>query len=133
MAKRLPTMQETRVWSLCWEDSLERAMATHSSTPAWKISWMEEPGRLLRGGLQSMGSLRVGHDWATSLSQLVTELGFESMLDSKIYATFILSQYLPGRTTRGNKKFKTTKHVCCVCLKKYRSKHYSETTHTSHN
>ena len=41
---------------------LEKAMAPHSSTLAWKIPWMEEPG-----GLQSMGSLRVGHDWATSL------------------------------------------------------------------
>ena len=41
----------------------EKAMAPHSSTPAWKTPWMEEPG-----GLQSMGSLRVGHDWATSLS-----------------------------------------------------------------
>ena len=41
----------------------EKAMATHSSTLAWKIPWMEEPGRM-----QSMGSLRVGHDWATSLS-----------------------------------------------------------------
>ena len=40
----------------------EKAMAPHSSTLAWKIPWMEEPGRL-----QSMGSLRVGHDWATSL------------------------------------------------------------------
>ena len=42
---------------------LEKAMATHSSTLAWKIPWMEEPGRL-----QSMGSRRVGHDWVTSLS-----------------------------------------------------------------
>ena len=42
---------------------LEKAMASHSSTLAWKIPWTEEPGRL-----QSMGSLRVGHDWATSLS-----------------------------------------------------------------
>ena len=42
---------------------MEKAMATHSSTLAWKIPWMEEPG-----GLQSMGSLRVGHDWASSLS-----------------------------------------------------------------
>ena len=42
---------------------LEKAMAPHSSTLAWKIPWMEEPG-----GLQSMGSLRVGHNWATSLS-----------------------------------------------------------------
>ena len=41
----------------------EKAMAPHSSTLAWKISWVEEPGRL-----QSMGSRRVGHDWATSLS-----------------------------------------------------------------
>ena len=44
-------------------DILEKAMAPHSSTPAWKIPWIEEPGRL-----QSMGSPRVGHDWATSLS-----------------------------------------------------------------
>ena len=43
--------------------STEKVMAPHSSTPAWKIPWMEEPGRL-----QSMGSLRVRHDWATSLS-----------------------------------------------------------------
>ena len=47
----------TRVQSLGWEDSLEKAMATHSSTLALKIPWMEEPGRL-----QSMGSQRVGHD-----------------------------------------------------------------------
>ena len=46
-----------------YTQKLEKAMATHSSTLAWRIPWMEEPGRL-----QSMGSLRVGHDWATSLS-----------------------------------------------------------------
>ena len=44
--KRLPGMQETRVRSLAWEDPLEKEMATHSSTLAWKILWMEEPGRL---------------------------------------------------------------------------------------
>ena len=49
--KRLPTMRETRVRSLGWEDSLEKEMATHSSTLAWKIPWSEKPGRL-----QSMGS-----------------------------------------------------------------------------
>ena len=54
---------DTRVWSLGREDPLEKEMATHSSTLAWKIPWMEEPG-----GLQFMGSQRVGHDWATSLS-----------------------------------------------------------------
>ena len=56
IVKRLPTMQETRVRSLRGEDPLEKEMATHSSTLAWKIPW-EEPGRL-----QSMGLLRVGHD-----------------------------------------------------------------------
>ena len=55
--KNLPAMQETQVRSLGWEDPLEKGMATHSSTLAWKIPWMEEPGRL-----QSMRSLRVGHD-----------------------------------------------------------------------
>ena len=55
--KRLPTMQETWVRFLDWEDALEKEMATHSSTLAWKIPWTEEPGRL-----QSMGSQRFGHD-----------------------------------------------------------------------
>ena len=55
--KNLPAVQETRVQSLGWEDPLEKEMATHSSILAWKISWTEEPG-----GLQSMGSQRVGHD-----------------------------------------------------------------------
>ena len=62
MVKRLPTMQETQVRSLGREDPLEKEIATHSSTLAWKIPWMEEPGRL-----QSMGSQRVRHDWVTSL------------------------------------------------------------------
>ena len=57
MVKRLPTMQETRVQSLGWEDPLEKEMATHPSILAWKIPWMEKPGRL-----QSMGSQKVGHD-----------------------------------------------------------------------
>ena len=53
-------MWETWVWSLGGEDPLEEGMATHSSILAWRIPWTEEPG-----GLQSMGSQRVGHDWAT--------------------------------------------------------------------
>ena len=56
--KRLPGMRETWVQSLGWEDPLEKEMATHSSTLAWRIPWREEPCRL-----QSMGSQRVGHDW----------------------------------------------------------------------
>ena len=46
MVKHLPTMLETQVQSLGWEDPLEKEMATHSSTLAWKIPWMEEPRRL---------------------------------------------------------------------------------------
>ena len=57
MAKNLPTMQETWVRSLDWEDPLEKETATHTSILAWRIPWTEEPGRL-----QSMGSQRVGHD-----------------------------------------------------------------------
>ena len=57
MVKCLPVMGETRVRSLGWEDPLEKEMATHSSTLAWKIPWMEELGRL-----QSMGLQRVRHD-----------------------------------------------------------------------
>ena len=63
MIEHLPTMRETQVQSLGWEDPLRKEMATHSSTLAWKIPWTEKPGRL-----QSMGSQRIGHDWATSLS-----------------------------------------------------------------
>ena len=55
--KRLPAMQETQVQFLGQKDPLEKEMATHSSTLAWKIPWMEEPNRL-----QSMGLQRVGHD-----------------------------------------------------------------------
>ena len=57
MVKNPPAMWETWVLSLGCEDPLEKEMATHSSTVAWKIPWTEEPGRL-----QSMGSQRVGHD-----------------------------------------------------------------------
>ena len=60
VVKNLPTMQETGIQSLGWEDPLEKEMATHSSILAWEIPWTEETGRL-----QSMGSQRVGHDLTT--------------------------------------------------------------------
>ena len=56
MVKNLPATWETWVQSLGWEDPLEESMAAHSSILAWRIPWTEEPG-----GLQSMGSQRVGH------------------------------------------------------------------------
>ena len=60
----LPSMMETRVWSLDQEDTLEKGMATHFSILAWRIPWTEEPDRL-----QSMGSQRVGPNWANSTVQ----------------------------------------------------------------
>ena len=63
LIKHLPGMREIRVQSLGREDPLEKEMATHSNILDWKIPWKEEPGRL-----QSMGSQRVRHNWATSLS-----------------------------------------------------------------
>ena len=65
MVKCLSAMQDTWVWSLGWEGPLEKEMAAHSSSLAWKIPWMEEPGRL-----QSMGLQRVRHDWVIPLSLL---------------------------------------------------------------
>ena len=68
MVKCLPAMQKTRVQSLGREDPLEKEMATHSSILAWKIPRTEEPSRL-----QSMGSQRVRHNRATSLSFTFTD------------------------------------------------------------
>ena len=62
MVKSLPAIRKIWVRSLGWEDHLEKEMATHSSILAWKIPWMEEPGRL-----QSMQSQRVEYDWVTSI------------------------------------------------------------------
>ena len=61
--KHLPVMRKTQVRSLSQEDPLEKEMPTHSSILAWRIPWTEEPD-----GLQSMGSQRVWHDWATTLT-----------------------------------------------------------------
>ena len=73
--KHLPAMQETWVRSMSREDPLEKETATHSSILAWRIPGTEEPG-----GLQSMGSQRVRHDWATSLhiTSLKLRTGFAS-------------------------------------------------------
>ena len=63
MVKSLPAAPETQVQPLGWEDPLEKGMATHSNILAWRIPWTEEPG-----GLRSMESQRVGHDWETFTS-----------------------------------------------------------------
>ena len=92
--KHLPAMQETWVQSLGQEDSLEKEMATHSSILAWRISRTEEPGRL-----QSTGSQRVGHHWATlqiqregrelpSLVQLVQKLRLQTYCSRALFTSF---------------------------------------------
>ena len=63
-------MEEMRIWSLGWEDPLEKDMATHSSILAWEIPWTEEPD-----GLQSMGSLRVRYHLVTTQNKNIHIMG----------------------------------------------------------
>ena len=80
--KNLPAMRETWVRSLGREDPLEKEMATHSSILAWGIPWMENSG-----GLQSTGSQRVGHDWATEgrIHKLTLDVLYTHVFISKNY------------------------------------------------
>ena len=73
-----------QVQALCWEDPLEKGMATHSSILAWEIPWMEESG-----GPQSMGSQRVGHDWATNT--LTQSTHFLPMRNKFVYSGSVKS------------------------------------------
>ena len=76
MVENPPAMQETWVQSLGQRDPLEKGIATHSSILAWRIPWTKEPG-----GLQSMGSLRVGHNWVTyTYNQIVRTVTCELFL-----------------------------------------------------
>ena len=81
--------QETWVWSLSWEDLLEEGMATQSSILAWRIPFTEEPG-----GLQSIGSQRVGHDWSDlactlpNCSNFVPKNTYNSELSSVVFFFF---------------------------------------------
>ena len=68
--KNPPAMQETWVLCLVWEDLLEKEMGIHSSILAWRIPWTEKPG-----GLQSMGSKRIGHDWVTNSELMLLNCG----------------------------------------------------------
>ena len=102
LVKNPPAIQETWVRFLDWEDSLEKGSATHSSILAWRIPWTEEPGRL-----QSTGSQRVGHDWAT-----FTFISIESMMPSNhliLYCSlFLLPSIFPSIRV-----FSTELALCC--------------------
>ena len=99
----MPAMRETWVRSLGREDPLEEGMATHSSILAWRIPWTEEPG-----GLQSTGSKRVGHNWATSLSLSFQDTHSLTIQSSwsvlkvyrkiKTFATLVPSLYSEGHS-----------------------------------
>ena len=87
-------MQETQVWSLGWEDLLEKGMASHFSILTLRIPWTEEPG-----GLQSMGSRRVEHDWVTNtftsyivmiVFLMLKILQIYSLSNFQIYSSIIL-------------------------------------------
>ena len=118
LVKNLPAVQETWVQSLSWEDPLEKEMATHSSILAWKISWTEEPG-----GPQSMGSQRVGHDWATNTYTLADD-DFRLSSWTVIIFTDFYNSYLVEFEANSNCKFicnflspqqRWTYHLLCVC------------------
>ena len=85
--KNLPAMQEIWVWFLSQEDPLEKEMATHASILAREIPWIEEPD-----GLQSMGSQRVGHDWATNMRWIVND-GVISEMNR--FSIFIFQTWMP--------------------------------------
>ena len=92
--KRLPTVQETQVQSLGWEDLLEKGMATHSGILAWKIPWMEEPGRL-QSKFRSRGFFSI------NITLLLLSMKEESELflalcvaHSSLYSKIILGYYL---------------------------------------
>ena len=91
--KSLPAMWETWVWSLGWEDPLEKKTATQSSSLAWKIPWMEKPG-----GLQSQ---RVRHDWATSL---LLHVQLCSVFSKSPVNVLLYFHNLKDRKVRGKKK-----------------------------
>ena len=107
-------MWETWVQSLGWEDPLEKEMATHSSILAWKISWTQEPG-----GLQFMGSQRVGDNWATNTCLLIY------LLQESLGKVSTVLEVIPGKEMESASKHKEhlremltvweTVHLLCFC------------------
>ena len=111
VVKCLPAMRETWVQYLGWEEPLEKEIATHSSTLAWKITWMEEPGRL-----QTMGSQRVGHYWVTLHSFFLSIPGY-SCLTAHLKLNKILSQVIIGLQKKKKKASPFLRYMDCLFLK----------------
>ena len=108
--KHLPGMRKSQVQSLGQEDPLEKEMATHSSTLAWRIPWREKPGRL-----QSMGLQRVGHDWATSLHFTFVKPEFDFILIQPFFTT--QSCYYFHVADQGTKAQKDWTVLCHTIIK----------------
>ena len=106
--KHLLTLQETWVQSLGREDPLEKAMAPHSSTLAWKIPWTEKRGRL-----QSMGSQRIGHDWVTSLHLATKQQQLSQDKTHKPGDMFTPSQLCSSLTHQPTVKHRLSPHSPC--------------------
>ena len=118
IVKNLSALQEMQVQSLSKEDSLEEGMATHSSVLARRIPWTEEPG-----GLQSMGSQRVRHNWVTNTHTHTHTHMKSKMCVLSMDASCALRLYiLPSSKSR-------ILYTCTQLLQKYR--HLTTSTHTS--
>ena len=105
-------MQETWVWSLGREDPLEEGMAVHSSILAWKIPWTEEPG-----GLQSIGSQRVGHNWSNLAC--THRCSFHSQNQLQLLRLRSLGHYHSSLRGTSKNRFKTPHHECWSVPKWY--------------
>ena len=99
-------MQETQVWSQGWEDPLEKEMATHSIILAWRIPWTEGPG-----GLQSMGSQKVGHDWANNTGCKLLYIGW---IHNKVLLHSIGNYIQRTMINHNGKEYDKITSVVCV-------------------
>ena len=107
MVKNLPAMQETRVQSMGQEDPVEKGMATHFSILAWRIPWTEEPG-----GLQYMGSQRVGHDWSDLVCMYTHTHNMKRASDLEICFVFIPN--CPEGSTKRTSVHSGVRQVCVL-------------------
>ena len=125
-------MREAWVWSLSWEDPLEKEMTTQYSVLAWETSWTQEPG-----GLQSMGSQRVGHNWASKQQQqsvVSAAVPLDILRENLILPSFqhlVTGQFLTMATSLLSMHLASygISPLCvCVCVKCPPALSYKETT-----
>ena len=116
MVKNLPAVWETQVWSLSWEESLEKEMATHSSILAWRIPWTEEPG-----GLQSVGSQKVGHNWATNTFTFLVLIFCIALFISWFFFSFVLQGWKEERRGKTRSGWGSIKELFSLPMKSWKN------------